>query len=80
MTPEANQYYRQACGLADAEKFVEAAENLNKAIQLSPDDALLHTKLAGMYSELGQWNDAVESYKKALKLRPDDAFIYISLW
>ena len=79
MTPEANQFYRQACNDADNQKYELAVDNLNKAIQLSHDDALLHTKLAGMYSELGQWGNAVEAYKKALKLRPDDAFIYISL-
>ena len=75
MTPEANQYYHKACSLSDESKYEEAVEQLNIAIQLSPDDALLYTKLAGMYSELSDWDNAVEAYKKALKLRPDDAFI-----
>ena len=79
MTPEANQFYRRACDLAEKSQYNDAIDQLNKAIQLSPDDALLYTKLAGMYSELGQWGNSVEAYKKALKIRPDDAFIYISL-
>ena len=79
MTIEANQYYHKACMLGDEAKYQEAVSYLEKAIQLSPSDALLYTKLAGMYSELGEWEQALDNYRKSLKLKPDDAFVYISL-
>mgnify|MGYP003318693141 FL=1 len=40
---------------------------------------MLYTKIAGLYSDIGNYQESLSAYKKAVKLRPNDAFIYISM-
>ena len=52
---------------------------VQKALAINGDDAMLYTKIAGLYSDIGNYEESLGAYKKALKLRPNDAFIYISI-
>lgn len=46
---------------------------------MSGEDAILYTKLAGLYADIGDYDNALGAYKIAIRLRPNDAFIYISI-
>ena len=79
MTPEAHKYYQSACTLENSQKYKQALDDLKKALELSGEDALIYTKMGGLFSELGEWENALDAYESAAKLRPNDAFIYISM-
>ena len=79
MSKESHQLYQQACKLELQNKQEEAINLIKKAIDLSDSDAILYTKLAGLYADIGDYKNALGAYKAAIKLRPNDAFIYISI-
>ena len=79
MTKEAHALYQQACNYEYKSDYNSAINTIQKAIAINGDDAMLYTKIAGLYSDIGRYEDALGAYKKAIKLRPNDAFIYISI-
>lgn len=79
MTKEAHALYQQACNYEYRSDYNTAISIIQKAIAINGDDAMLYTKIAGLYSDIGCYEDALGAYKKAIKLRPNDAFIYISI-
>ncbi len=50
----------------------DALAALQKAAELSPQDAEAHSNLGSAYHERGRWADALVSLRHALRLRPDD--------
>ncbi len=79
MTKEAHALYQQACNYEYKSDYNTAISIIQKAIAINGDDAMLYTKIAGLYSDIGSYEEALGAYKKAIKLRPNDAFIYISI-
>ena len=79
MSKEAHNLYQQACSFEYKRNYNQAIEIMLKAIEINGDDAMLYTKIAGLYAERGDYNSALEAYNKALKIQPNDAFIYISV-
>ena len=79
MTPEVNALYQEACSEKYKNTFPDANKKLKKAITLAGNDSMLYTKLAGIYSDLGEYDLALQAYSKVLELKPDDAFVYISV-
>lgn len=79
MTPEAGALYQEACSAEHQQDLRGAISKLEKAIELSGPDITIYTKLAGIYSEIDEFDKALETYKEVIKLKPDDAFIYISI-
>ena len=79
MSPEASELYQEACSLEYQHEYNGAIEKLKDAIKISPEDSILLTKLAGLYTELNDYDNAVDIYLKAIEIKPNDAFIYISL-
>lgn len=79
MTPQASSLYQEACTLEYQHNYQQAVEKVLEAIKLSPDDAMLYTKLAGLYTDMDKYDDAINAYTKVTELRPNDAFVYISL-
>lgn len=79
MPPEASTLYQQACSAEHQQDLKEAIAKLEKAIEISGGDSMLYTKLAGIYSEIDEFDKALENYNKVIKINPDDAFIYISI-
>ena len=55
----------------------EALYNLNKAIQLKPDNAILYDNRGGVYAELGQYQYAFDDFIKAINLKPDYSGSYM---
>lgn len=79
MTKEAHALYQQACAYEYKSDYLTAIRIIQQALQINGEDAMLYTKIAGLYSDIGSYEDALAAYKKAIKLRPNDAFIYISM-
>ena len=79
MTKEAHQLYQEACQLEYRNNYESAIEKIRAAIDMSGEDAILYTKLAGLYADIGDYDNALGAYKIAIRLRPNDAFIYISI-
>ena len=64
MTPEATALYQEACSAEHQQDLREAITKLEKAIELSGGDIMLYTKIAGIYSEIDQYDKALAAYKK----------------
>lgn len=79
MTKEAHALYQEACSYEYKGDYSSAIQTIQKAININGDDAMLYTKIAGLFADAGNYEEALGAYKKALKLRPNDAFIYISI-
>ena len=79
MSPEASVLYQEACSAEHQQDLKTAISKLEKAIEVSGGDTMLYTKLAGIYSEIDEYDKALEIYKKVININPDDAFIYVSI-
>ena len=79
MSSEAGSLYQEACTLEYNRDFAQAVEKIREAIKLSPDDAMLYTKLAGLYTDMDKFDEAIQAYQKVTELKPTDSFIYISM-
>ena len=77
MTPEANLLYQQACSAEYKEDYQTAIAKLQEALNYAYNDVMIYTKLAGVYSEMGEYEKALEIYSKVAELRPSDGYIYI---
>src|SRR5574344_406366 len=79
MTKEAHNLYRMATACEQKEDYPGAIKYLQKAIEVNGDDSVLFTKIAGVYSSMGDNLNALTFYKKALVLNPSDGFVYVSM-
>ena len=79
MTKEAHALYQDACNYEYKGDYTNAITTIQRALNLNGDDAMLYTKIAGLYADTGNYEEALGAYKKALRIRPNDAFIYISI-
>ena len=79
MVPEANSLYQQACSAEYKEDYATAVSKLQQALNLSANDVMIYTKLAGVYSEMGEYEKALATYAKVAELKPTDGYIYISI-
>lgn len=79
MTPEANSLYQQACSAEYREDYKTAVDKLLQALNLANNDVMIYTKLAGVYSEMGEYDKALETYSKVAELKPSDGYIYLSV-
>ena len=79
MTKEAHALYQQACAYEYRSDYNTAIRIIQQALEINGEDAMLYTKIAGLYSDIGNYQESLSAYKKAVKLRPNDAFIYISM-
>ena len=79
MTKEAHALYQQACAYEYKSDYNTAIRIIKQALEINGEDAMLYTKIAGLYSDIGNYPESLSAYKKAVKLRPNDAFIYISM-
>lgn len=79
ISKEAHNLYQEACDFEYRGDYNTAINIIKKAITINGDDAMLYTKIAGLYADAGNYEEALSAYKKAIKIRPNDAFIYISI-
>lgn len=57
----------------------DALSALQKATELSPDDAEAHTNLGNTFQDLGKFDLAVASYRRAIGIKPDYAEAHSNL-
>ena len=76
MTKEAHALYQQACSFEYKNNYEAAINTIKQALNVNGEDAMLYTKIAGLYADIGKYEDALSAYKQAVRLRPNDAFIY----
>ncbi len=79
LTREAHVLYQEACNFEYNGDYKSAINIIQQALNINGEDAMLYTKIAGLYADIGEYEEALGAYKKAVKLRPNDAFIYISI-
>ncbi|MBR1461487.1 tetratricopeptide repeat protein [bacterium] len=79
MSPQASVLYQEACSAEHQQDLKEAISKLEQAIEISGGEAMLYTKLAGIYAEIDEYDKALANYQKVIAINPDDAFIYISV-
>ena len=79
MTKESMKLYKSAQKFESQNRLKDAIDLMEKALATSPDDITLNTKLAGLYSQTGDYDKALSVYQKTLRLKPDDGFLYISI-
>ncbi len=72
-------YYGLGLAYAGLEKFDEAIEAYQKAIQYAPEWAHIHAALGAGYANLHRYDAALNAYKTARDLKPDDAMIHHQL-
>lgn len=69
---EAGAYKGLACVYAGHEQYEEALPLINKALELSPDDANYIDTLAMIYQGLGRYDEAMEQFENALKIAEEE--------
>ena len=72
-------YYGLGLAYAGLEKFEEAIEAYQMAIQYAPEWAHIHASLGAGYASLHRYDEALDAYKTAHDLKPDDAMIHHQL-
>ncbi len=69
--PNASLYYSLGSTLEDSGRWAEAAEYLQRALELQPDSAQIHAHLGKIQNDLGQYAKAETNLKRAINLKPD---------
>ena len=59
MTKEAHALYQEACNYEYKSDYNTAISIIQKAIAVNGDDAMLYTKIAGLYSDIGKYEEAL---------------------
>jgi len=65
--------------LIEQDKFDQAVEQLQLAIQINPNCAEAYLNLADVYRKLGQYADAIQVYNSVIQVRPAYAPAYYEL-
>lgn len=60
-------------GVPSSETRPRVISAAQKALELDPELAEAHARLADIYQQLFRWSDAEAEYKRALELKPNDA-------
>ena len=57
-------------------RYMQAIDNLEKAVKLQPDYAVGYANLGGMYTKLGRYEQAEQSLERARNLAPERPSIH----
>ena len=61
MSDQSNKLYNSAIVQEQEGNYQRALDYILKAIQYSPDDAVLNIKLAGLYANIGKYQEAISA-------------------
>ena len=64
-------------GVPNSETRPKVLGAAQKALELDPELAEAHARLADLYQQLFRWSDAEAEYKRALELKPNDAATHL---
>jgi tetratricopeptide (TPR) repeat protein len=70
-------YYAEV--LVDQQKWVQAEEYINQAMQRDKSLMDVHRVMAYVQESLGNYNTAIEEYKAAAEITPNLTFLYLSI-
>lgn len=76
---EAKKHVDLALKYYEGQKMEEALNELQKAIQLDPDNADAHFYLGGFYHEVDALTTAIEEFQEVLRINPDYPRIHTAL-
>ena len=62
MTKEAHALYQQACAYEYKSDYNTAIKIIQQALQINGEDAMLYTKIAGLYSDVGKYEEALSAF------------------
>ena len=68
----ASEQYELGVVLGSRQRFDEAVERFNEALKVAPGDALIHTGLARVLEQKGDYAEAAREYAEAVRLDPAD--------
>ena len=72
-------YFHLGCLLFQMQRYVEALENFQKAVDLAPEKPEYHNLLGQTYDNLGQTLEAEKSLRHAIEVNPNYAVGYYDL-
>ena len=72
-------HYGLGLAYAGLEKFDEAIEAYQQAIQYAPEWAHIHAALGAGYANLHRYDEALDAYKTARDLKPGDGMVHHQL-
>ena len=78
VSPEANYLYQQACSAEYKEDYATAVQKLTEALKIAPNDVMIYTKLAGVYSEMGEYDKASEKYGSSVYANASHSYLFDS--
>jgi tetratricopeptide (TPR) repeat protein len=76
--PTADGYNARAKSLLALERYREAIDDLNAAIEMNPDFALAYWGRARILEKQGKLDEALQDYDTAIRLAPENAEIHTS--
>ena len=62
MTKEAHALYQQACAYEYKSVYITAIRIIQQALDINGEDAMLYTKIAGLYSDIGNYQESLSAY------------------
>lgn len=65
--------------LYEQERYEEAVQAFERALDLAPGTALYHCNLGVVYAEMGRDEEALEEYETAIRLAPNDPAAYLNM-
>jgi tetratricopeptide (TPR) repeat protein len=71
---EATQLVKQAVPAIDTGRYEDALRDLDRSLELAPDNAWALKVRGDTYRALGRYEDALRDLDRSLELAPDDAF------
>ncbi|KAJ3432910.1 cellulose synthase operon protein c [Anaeramoeba flamelloides] len=75
---EKNEHFQQGMTLVDQQKFEEAIELFEKAIEESPENEVFHFVLGEVQAKCGKYEFSLSSYSKAIELSPEKPEFFYS--
>ncbi len=73
---QAKQYYNKGNALATLDKYSEAIDCFDKAIELNPNHARAYSNKGNALYDLDNYSEAIDCFDKAIELNPNHAHAY----
>ncbi len=77
--PTKEEYYDKGLTLYGEQKYAEAIDEYNKALELDPKDGEIHLAVSISYQHLGKLDESIDAGRKAVEFCPQDALVYTNL-
>ncbi|MFP4686577.1 MAG: tetratricopeptide repeat protein [bacterium] len=79
LNPTAAAFYNLGQARIEIEDFAGAADAINQAAQLEPDNYPLYVDLGYVYEQMEEYQRSIAAYRKALQIEPESTAILYAL-